>query len=681
MQRLFFVLTMLLWTACPVEHADNDTGGTDQDSGVTADAAIDGSIGDAVRLDTAGTDQLVVADATRPDIAGSDAAQADAAGHDSAPGVDTWQHDGALADTGPVDHGGSDLARPDTHVPVDAGRIDDARVEPDGAGVDAAISCSRDDSYEDNEAAAQAKTITVPGTITNLVGCDDDWYAFSAPAGHGVRVTITFVDAQADLDLYIYAASNPARSLDSSASTGNSEQVTAGPFGAVTPLLVEVRNFDNNLGGNKLADYTMTIQFEAAPGNDTCAAAQSIVLPGTGSVVSVSGDTSLAGDDRASTLGCQWSVNNRDVFYTFTTGAAMTGYVFANVRAGWRSVVYVFAGNCGATTDLDCGSAGTYFAVSPSTTYYVVVDGEDGQAGPFDLSLSFTVAPANMSCATAKVIVPALDGTPVIERSLTGGEADNRDSWITGPYCQAAARHAPELFYRVDTGASGAGTLHIALDSPGWEAASYVFAGSCDATADLTCTGEYNFTDPIWYRLPVAANQSYFIVVDGYGDIADPYNEQRGPFDLRVRYYVPQPPLPGGETCAAAVTLAGARGSGHGSTVEGVDNVSPYDMGCSHRANGYDKFYTLTLQPGQTATVRLEHGDSTNQAVLAVAQFVGCEVRINSCLDSVQFDDHESGTLTWTHSGNSAGVYFVIVDATYYYHGEEYDLFWSVTGP
>jgi len=598
---------------------------------------------------------------------------------DAAPRADGGAADAAVPDVVGQDLVGVDAARPDTLRP-DTLRPDSARPDTlgyDAARPDAAVACG-DDSYEPNNSSATPAPVTAPGTTSGLVGCpsNDDWYSFTLPAGRPVTVTIQFIDNDADLDLRIYAAANPGSSIDSSASTSDNEDVHAPAYGVDTPMLIYVQHFS---GG--VAPYSMTISYPEPPANDSCATAAARTLPAGGQPITLSGDTTGAGDTRnGADASCQGRFTgdlSRELFYSFTTTATMDGVVTADLSAsGWYGVVYAFEGSCAAAADLACGDARIAFQVQPSTTYYLAVDAYDIEAGPFDLTLRFHPPPSNNACESAQPLGVPTDGSELLLPGSTLGATQTRGSTDSDNSCQATARFAPEVFYTFTT--SAAGTLQVSLDSPGWDAAFYLFEDSCAAASDLLCVGEYYFEDPIWTRLSVAASTTYYLVVDGYGDIC--CDRATGPYWLSLRYYLPQPTLEGGETCDAAVPLPGTAGGAHGSTASGSDDLDPGDIGCSGWAGGYDKFYLLTLGAGQTATVRLEHGDRYNQPVLYVLR-TDCPVRADSCIDAITFDEAASGELTWQNSSSTAVDYFVVVDATYTYEGEAYDLFWEITGP
>lgn len=85
------------------------------------------------------------------------------------------------------------------------------------------IGCA-EDSFEDNDDAMSAATLSTGQYNARLCPNDDDWFAFEVQDGATLTFNIGFDDALGDIDMRLYDASQ--NQLDSSASTGNSEEVT-----------------------------------------------------------------------------------------------------------------------------------------------------------------------------------------------------------------------------------------------------------------------------------------------------------------------------------------------------------------------------------------------------------------------------------------------------------------------
>ena len=164
----------------------------------------------------------------------TDAAVVDAAVVDAGGGSDSAVQDSAAGDSAAVDQGDTDSSVPPP-------------------------SCDNDDSYEDNDEDSSAAAITAPGTIDNLMGCDEyDWYKFTVPAGNGLTVAINFTDAESDLDLAIYDAADATTTLDSSSGISDNEMVSVELFEASTDVLVRVKNFGYP---DTAAAYSMVVTF------------------------------------------------------------------------------------------------------------------------------------------------------------------------------------------------------------------------------------------------------------------------------------------------------------------------------------------------------------------------------------------------------------------------------------
>ena len=81
-----------------------------------------------------------------------------------------------------------------------------------------------DDTFEDNDSSNSATPIPA-GNYPNLRCYDDDWYKIHLVRGDGINITINFVNAYGNLDLYLY---DPNLSqIDSSTTNVNTEVVSA----------------------------------------------------------------------------------------------------------------------------------------------------------------------------------------------------------------------------------------------------------------------------------------------------------------------------------------------------------------------------------------------------------------------------------------------------------------------
>jgi hypothetical protein len=113
-----------------------------------------------------------------------------------------------------------------------------------------------DDNLEPNDNRLQARVVG-PGTYNNLKLCleDDDWYALYVAQGEQVQATITFDNAQGDLDLRL-SHEDDSYIGSSTSSSSNTETVS---YTATRTERVYIRiygYFDSDQYGNS---YTMTL--------------------------------------------------------------------------------------------------------------------------------------------------------------------------------------------------------------------------------------------------------------------------------------------------------------------------------------------------------------------------------------------------------------------------------------
>ena len=115
--------------------------------------------------------------------------------------------------------------------------------------------CENDADNEPNDTYADALVLD-PGLTSDLVACplESDWWAVEALQGQVITVTATFIDADGDLELYLY--SDPTGSaVDSSTSSTDNEVVTyKAPANGIYYVLVKNRDLTRNT-------YSLNVEF------------------------------------------------------------------------------------------------------------------------------------------------------------------------------------------------------------------------------------------------------------------------------------------------------------------------------------------------------------------------------------------------------------------------------------
>ena len=111
--------------------------------------------------------------------------------------------------------------------------------------------------YEPNNLPAEAEPITLTGTSTSIMGLractdGDDFFRFTVPAGNGLKVTMDFIDADSDLDLFLYRAADSRNSIDQSTSTTDQEVVEGFLFAEAAEVLLRVQNYSQRPAGYRI---------------------------------------------------------------------------------------------------------------------------------------------------------------------------------------------------------------------------------------------------------------------------------------------------------------------------------------------------------------------------------------------------------------------------------------------
>ncbi|MCP4123056.1 MAG: T9SS type A sorting domain-containing protein [Bacteroidetes bacterium] len=245
-----------------------------------------------------------------------------------------------------------------------------------------------------------------------------------------------------------------------------------------------------------------------------------------------------------------------DVFYRMTTGPNTDSliistcndttdfdtwvYLVSNVGVILQSNDYDF--NCGFNVRLgDNEGASTVRAdVDPSTEYFVVVDGDAGASGTFELNiteieLEGVMAPENDTCGAA-ILIACSD-------SIAGSTTDANPDGSLG-FCGTTLTSAPGVWYKfIGTGDE----VTFSLCGSSFDTKIGVFSGSCTSLAcedgnDDECDAQSEVA------ITTTLATEYFIYVTGYDDEA-------GDFGLKVTCVTP-PDAPANDSCASAIDIA-----------------------------------------------------------------------------------------------------------------------------
>jgi len=185
--------------------------------------------------------------------------------------------------------------------------------------------------------------------------------------------------------------------------------------------------------------------------------------------------------------------------------------------------------------------------VTAGQTYYIVVDGFNGAAGTFSLTVTppagstTTTTPTNSSTTTTTLTTtltgPCANPTPIPAAGGTFSGTTSGTSTLEGSCGSSGA--SPERVFRWIPTVSGTATIQTCGAGTTFDTVLYLRSGSCaggpevaagcndDACANATGLARASRLTPT-----VTAGQTYYIVVDGY-------NGAQGTFSLTVT-----PPAP-----------------------------------------------------------------------------------------------------------------------------------------
>jgi len=262
-----------------------------------------------------------------------------------------------------------------------------------------------------------------------------------------------------------------------------------------------------------------------------------------------------------------------DVVYSYTP-ASDEKITIELCNSAYDTKVYLYenaetAGSPYACNDDACGPGFAYQSrlecvqLTGGNTYYIVVDGYGGEFGDYDLSIE--VCP---ECQGNDDVASAIDipGLPYTDAGSTSGCTNDYDE-----ACPFTGSTSPDVVYSYTPVANEAITIDLCNSS--YDTKVYVYenavtAGSPYACDDDACGG------PTYQShiscLSVAAGNTYYIVVDGYGGL-------NGDYELNVTScgIVCQ----GNDDVASATVIPGIPYVDAGSTVACVNN---YDETCPY---------------------------------------------------------------------------------------------------
>jgi cysteine-rich repeat protein len=137
------------------------------------------------------------------------------------------------------------------------------------------------------------------------------------------------------------------------------------------------------------AEFSLDLHLQAKAPGDTCPGVS--IAVGTGSDVTLAGNTSAAGADYKGSGACATSASTKEVVYAVTP--AENGTLFVTMDPSFDGQLYARSGACtSTTTQIACSETGGVgaletisFPVMAGTKYSVFADGNAGSAGPFTI--------------------------------------------------------------------------------------------------------------------------------------------------------------------------------------------------------------------------------------------------------------------------------------------------------
>ncbi len=215
-------------------------------------------------------------------------------------------------------------------------------------------------------------------------GSNDVVFAFTADSSGLLNVDMVAVNADLDPVLYVREGT-----CEDGASLGCADATYAGGYESLSIVATAGQTyyvFADGWGGTTGEFLVSATLLTEVPGDD-CPGVN-IPLTGSGDTYNVSGNTSAANADRLGTGLCD-SVATPEIVYKVT--APVSSKLFVSVDPTYDASVYIRSTCTSQASQLVCAEAGgvgglevASVNVTAGSTYYVFIDGYDGDAGAFD---------------------------------------------------------------------------------------------------------------------------------------------------------------------------------------------------------------------------------------------------------------------------------------------------------
>ncbi len=299
--------------------------------------------------------------------------------------------------------------------------------------------------------------------------------------------------------------------------------LTATPAPTSTPLLTATRTATPQATATPAADTVGSPTTQPTDVPNPCGA--TLVPPQGGTFTgTTSGGNALSGS-------CGLSDKGPEAVFEWTPASSGTATISTCGTATlYDTVLYVRGGACqggelGCNDDtVGCGTGepndhhGSRLSptVTAGETYFIVVDGYNGAAGSFGL----TITPPLDGTCDAPLVIPPDGGVVTGSTSGTGtlGDCGSSDA-------------SPEKIYRWTPNTSGVATLETCGNGTTYDTVLYISEATCGSAA-LACTddstgcatGEPSDHHGSRVRASVTAGETYYVVVDGYAGHAGTYS-------------------------------------------------------------------------------------------------------------------------------------------------------------
>jgi len=493
---------------------------------------------------------------------------------------------------------------------------------------------------------------------------DDVWYKFTATStAHTIQLkNVVSVGTSSSSSLYSQVFSGVCgtlTSLNCISSNTNFSYLTGLTVGQT--YYVRVYTYEVNSGATFYAhNFDVCVgTLPAAPANDDCSSATSLVVNSTLTCSAPVAGTTLSATNSNVAVGTCTGTPDDDVWYSFTAIGTAHTVVLSNVLSVGNSsstslYTQVFSGACGSLTSIKCGTTTTtnLTGLTPGQVYYVRVYNSNTNttsiyANTFNICIGTPPPPpTNDDCANATSLTVSTNDTSTF---VTGSTVSATQSTGTTPGCSASGIN-DDVWYSFTASATTHFVQVLYSDNA---TTTQIYSGACGSLTAVSCfDGGLGNSSMLLQNLTIG--QTYYVRV--YSSTST--STTTSSFQIAVT----TPTVPSNDTCATATAIS-CGGTVQGNNALATDDALPTSTCGSSGTTASYKGVWFTVSATENGPIVVDACGTQYDAYLRV--YTGSCSALTCFSNTVGVGYADSGCTSNLY--NSPTVTFTGVAGTTYY--------------